>query len=427
MIQSFLYEMSLIFIALISLPKLLIQIGLRGKYRQSFSHRLGMGFPSIIKESTNKIIWIHSVSVGEVKAVASLVKKMKITHPNALFVISSITETGHFEAKKNISEANYHVYLPLDFYFIIAPIVKRVSPDLVILCETDFWLNFIKAAKQCGAKVALVNGKISERSLQRFRKFPKFSNTLFSFFDLFCIQNTTFQNRFLELGIPSSKMHVTGNMKFDDLYRKMDQDETVAWKKEIGIDSDNLVVVFGSTHDPEESLFLGIVQKIWQKYPHLKIIIVPRHPERFNQVAALLTRLELPFIRYSQPQVKPKAANVILIDAMGVIRKCYQIANIAVVAGSFTEKVGGHNILEPSYYGVPVIFGPHMHQQPELKTLSIEYGAGIQVKENELYPALESLLSTPEKASQMGVAGLRLTSEMTGATDRTLKCLQKLL
>jgi 3-deoxy-D-manno-octulosonic-acid transferase len=162
---------------------------------------------------------------------------------------------------------------------------------------------------------------------------------------------------------------------------------------------------------------LEILAPLWSRFPRLKVLLVPRHPERFNEVAGLLEKARIPFSRFSQT-LSPEA-KVVLIDAMGLLRNCYQLATVALVAGSYTAKVGGHNVLEPSWYGVPVVFGPEMHSQPELVELVKDYASGLQVPPEALQSTLEDLLTHPEKRAALGQAGLHLVGEMHGATLKT--------
>ncbi|MBA2728245.1 MAG: 3-deoxy-D-manno-octulosonic acid transferase, partial [Parachlamydiaceae bacterium] len=361
MIIPIFYELILWLLALLALPKIIYSAIFYGKYRESFFKRWGKGFP-VINKGNRRLIWVHAVSMGETKAVSTLIKSLKAGKDNPIVLVSSITETAHAEAKKSIPEADYHVFMPFDFNFLIAPIVAKVSPDLVLLSETDFWFNFLRAAKKCGAEIAVVNGKISERSVKRFQKFSFFSNALFGCIDLFCLQSVHYQKRFASLNIPSDKMIVTGNLKFDDEPPRLTEIEKLNLKVKWGIDPSSKVLVIGSSHDPEERQLLEVMRNIWKKEPSLKVILVPRHPDRFNTVGTLLESLSIPFSRYSQPEgLSNINSKVILIDAMGQLRNSYQIADLAIVAGSYTEKVGGHNILEPLWFGVPTIFGPHMH------------------------------------------------------------------
>ena len=415
---SILYDFVLVLAALMYLPKVIYQWMFKGKYRESILQRFGCDFPKIDKNGRT-LIWIHAVSVGETKAVAPLVRKMKKEFHNPIIVISSTTETGHAEAIRSVACADYHVYLPLDFRWMVRPIVRRVKPDLVVLTETDFWYNFLRSAKKEGAHVVLVNGKLSAKSLNRFRFLRFFSSRLFAHVDRFCLQSQHYYERFIKLGIPKERIVITGNLKFDDEYPKLPAEELIKWKEELGIRPEDRVIVAGSTHEPEELLFLEVMQGLWKTFPDTKLVLVPRHPERFEAVAALLTQKDIPFCRFSGKKCHEKGVKAVLVDAMGLLRKCYQFADVAIVAGSYTSKVGGHNILEPCWYGVPVIFGPHMEQQPELVDLVKQYQAGMQVRPMDLQERIGGLLLNEKVRKEIGQSGLRLVAANQGATERT--------
>lgn len=417
------YEAGLILLWTALLPKFLYQLIVKKKYRKSFLQRFGKGFPSIRKDN-HPLIWIHAVSLGETKAVCSLAKMLKNGDYSPTLIFSTATETGYSEACRTIG-ADYCVYLPFDFGWIIKPLIKRLKPDLVVLCESDFWYNFLSSAKQAGATVAVVNGKLSMRSTERFCRFPFFSNKLFHSIDLFCVQSSLYAKRFERIGIPTQKISVTGNMKFDGDYTRLSHLELTSWRSELGIAETDPVIVIGSSHHPEESELITALSKAWQAHPNLKVLIVPRHPERFNEVAGVLQKFNLDFHRLSQKLLKTSAPPIILVDAMGLLRKCYQLATLAIVAGSYTQNVGGHNILEPACFGIPVIFGPHMYSQPDLVHLILEYKAGFQTPLDQISSTVLQLLNNNEQRRILGEAGLNLAKDLKGATQKTfdyLKC-----
>ena len=348
---------------------------------------------------------------------------LKETDPHCLLLISSTTETGHAEAQKSLNFADFHVYLPFDFSWVIRPIIRRVRPNLVLLCETDFWYNFLDAAKRVGAKTALVNGKISERSLGRFRQFRFLAKPIFALIDLFCLQSERYRQRFLQLNIPSKKMIVTGNIKLDGNCSPLTDNELETWRKKMGLTPQTPVIVAGSTHHPEEEILLDALEVLSKNLPALKLILVPRHPERFSEVTALLQNKALPFIRFSHIENANGSEKIILMDTMGLLRTCYQLADVAFVGGSFTKKVGGHNILEPSWYGKPVVFGPEMHTQLDLVDFMKEFQAGVQVPKEMLTETLQHFLSSKTSAQKIGAAGLALVQAMQGATARTFEAL----
>ncbi len=418
MMFSFFYNLSLFFLFVLSAPRFFFQKFFKGKYSRYFFTRLVPEFP--FEEVKNKyVIWVHAVSVGETKAIAALVRDLKKKIQNPYIIISSVTETGHAEAKRTLGCANTHIFLPFDFSPVIRPFVKKIRPDLVLISETDLWYNFLSCSKEEGAKIVLVNGKISGKSTKRLKRFPFFASKIFSLFDLLCIQSENYLFRFQSTGISTEKMFVTGNLKLDDDYPEIKPEEIDAWKKELGISPDDAVIVIGSTHHPEEEKIINKLQVLWKKNPALKMIVVPRHPERFDSVAKLLEDLKIPFTRFSALKNKQGNENVILIDAMGLLRKCYRFADIAIVGGSFCEKVGGHNILEPCWYGVPTLFGPHMYNQPEMVDMVKRYNAGIQVSLDDLPRVIERLIKNKGEKELLGKGGVRLVFHSKGATKKT--------
>lgn len=420
------YEIALWVIAFLAMPKLIYSIIFQKKYRESLFLRLGIQYP-IFRPSKYRSIWIHAVSVGETKAVVSVARELKRLFPHHPLIISSITETAHAEAKRSLPFADYHVYLPFDFAFLVKAIVKKASPGLVILSESDFWYHFLYYAKQGGAAIAMVNGKISERSAWRFHQFSYFAKPLFRLFDVMCVQNKLYVERFIEAGATHDQLVVTGNLKLDEDYPQLSQDEIQQWKKKLGIRGDQLVLTIGSTHHPEEEMFLHILKEIWEKHPKLRVILVPRHPERFGQVAELLERAQISWINFSNIQRCTAQEKVILIDAMGLLRMCYQLSDCAIVAGSYTKRVGGHNIIEPCSYGTPVLFGPYMHSQVELVDLMKQYHAGRQVDIKDLPMVLTQWLENSHERLELGAGGFHLVHSLKGANQRTLQALQPIL
>ena len=403
------YNSLLHLLAVPALGKMGLEMARTKKYRSNFLPRLGAGFPKIEK-GNKRLIWIHAVSMGETKAVAPIVRKLK--DKNTIIVLSTVTETGHREGKKIASDADYHVYLPFDLAYIIRPIVKRVKPDVVLLTETDFWFNFQDAAQKAGAKLILINGKLSERSLSRYERFPLFSKHLIGSFDRLLVQGDLYANRFRKLGIASSKVKVTGNIKLDGMM----EEETLLNREKLQLTGPLLTL--GSTHDPEEKLWIAALNRIWKQIPDLKVFMVPRHPERFETVARLLAAESIPFHRFSKRPYFGEA-KVVLVDAMGLLRQCYKISTLAFVGGSLA-KVGGHNILEPAYYGVPVLYGPHMHEQPDLLDLMNRYQAGICVRHDLVQKTIE-LLSDEALLRQLGERGEQMVKESRGALEETLQ------
>lgn len=420
MLFSIFYEIALVFAFLLILPKALYEAIRYKKHRTNFLKRLGFGFPKITPKGSGPVIWVHSVSVGECQAVATLIKRFQAEMKDPTIVVSSVSETGHQEAKKTLKTADYHVYLPFDFYPCVKYVLSKCSPNLVILSEGDFWYRFMKEAKLKGAVEIVVNGKLSSESEKRFTLFSFFTKRLFALIDMLYVQSELYRTRFLNIGIAASKMKVTGNLKCDSLPAILPDEEIRDLRKKFQLDPQDKVVVIGSTHNPEEEILLSELVPLTKQFPDLKLIIAPRHPERFAEVEELLKKHGLSYGTWTKGSevLRPQA---FLIDAMGILRKSYQLANIAIVAGSFTNKVGGHNIMEPQVFGIPVIAGPYMHSQPQLIECAKYYNAIVQVEGNEVAKAVTRLLTEQSYAETIGKSALTMVSELRGATDRTMK------
>ncbi|MBS0606444.1 MAG: 3-deoxy-D-manno-octulosonic acid transferase [Parachlamydiales bacterium] len=422
---SFIYDIALLLLAIIALPKMVWQCLAQGKYRKSLSSRLGFRIPTLPKDK--KVIWIHAVSMGETRAVIPFFRLVRKGFPDALIVISSTTETGHAEAKRSMPEAAAHFFLPLDFSWIVRRVMKRVHPDALVLCESDFWYHLISQAKSQGASLLLINGKVSERSAKRFQMFRSFSRKLFSPFDHLCVQSERFRDRFAAMGVDPQKITVTGNLKFDATPKTMTPAELETWKGELGIKDKDRVVVIGSSHAPEEEWLLAALDPVWRQIPDLKVLLVPRHPERFAEVATQVKLRGLTICTYSNRQNKIGDERIVLIDAMGLLNTCYQVAEVAIVAGSFIESVGGHNIFEPVLLGVPVLFGPHMHSQLDLEDLVLNSNAGKQVSIDQLPKVLSHLLTDVQAYGAIKQSCQKLAGQVQGSALRTYNMLESRL
>lgn len=420
MLLTLFYEALLGLALLFWLPLALYKRFKTGKYSRSLPQRLGMNLPSI-KRGEGPLIWLHAVSVGEAKAAVPLLKQLRKSHPDAQFIFTSITETGFDEAKRSIDFPCAHFFLPFDLSFMLRPIIEKLRPDLLIFSETDLWLRLMTLARQYGAKIALVNGKISERSTKRLKQIPLFARALLDPIDLFCVQDEIYQKRFSSLGVLQEKLVVSGNLKYDFNAPHLSQEEKQTLRDTLSITRDKSTVVIGSTHAGEERLILEALKNL----PECKILLVPRHPERFDEVADLLNELRLPFTRYTDD--KEHNERIVLVDTMGLLVSLYQIADVAIIGGSFVQGIGGHNILEPGRFEVPVIFGPYMENQQEMTHLLLERQGGLQLRVEQLLPSLKTLFESGEERRRIGEAGRQLTQEITGATEKTEKLLNNLL
>ena len=391
---KWLYSIGLVLISLAWLPKLL-----QKKYRVTLAQRWGIGLPCLKSEKPMRL-WVHAVSLGEAQAIIPLVKRLKNENPDLFIILSTQTQTGMNAAKKELPEADHHLFLPFDL--IVRKVVREAKPTLVLVSETDFWFNFLDEAKKNGAKVALVNGKLSERSMRLYHLFPQLLKPV----DRFIVQGEVYKNRFLQVGIDQEKIKVSGNLKLDSELEEMPL-----------IPNKKPVLVIGSTHHPEEKQFLDALKEVWKHHPDLQVFLVPRHPERFDAVAKLI---EIENIPYSRSSAGLQHERLTLVDEMGKLKGLYRQATLSAIGGSWTPKVGGHNILEPAFFAKPLIFGPYMHSQPDFCDLVLASHAGLQVPVHNLAATLTHLLSHPEEAHRLGQAAYSLIQKNQGALKKTL-------
>ena len=384
-------------------PKALYQLIRHGKGRRSLSSRLGFAKIPVIP---GKVAWIHAVSVGEAKAACVLAQKLQ--KEGFSLIISSVTETGHEEACRSIPGACAHIFLPFDFPGLCRRIVKKINPKVVIVMETDLWYNFLHEAKKTGAKVLLANGKISENSFKWFSRIPFFAAPLFALVDYFFVQTQIHKERFKKLGVPAQKISVTGNLKLQTSSKVFAPLQF--WQN-------GPVVVFGSTHKGEEELFLAVLKKL----PGIRAVLVPRHPERFDEVEKLLKKKQVAYSRAGRGVADD--STVVLLDRMGELQACYAGADLAVVGGSFVDGIGGHNIIEPIQAGKPVLFGPCMDAQQELLELVLAYGAGKQVKGETLANEIQKMLCYPDQAI---AGGQKLIGQTGSALEEIITCIKRM-
>ncbi len=421
---SVIYNVLLLLGVLLYLPKWFWQ-AIFSKDHKPVTQLLGLSYPSLSPVKGQKVFWIHAVSLGETKAAAGLFQRIRKTYPEAFILVSSTTLTGHAEAKRNLSEADAHVFLPIDFSWVIKRWVAQFHPDVLILVESDFWYHLLSIATKKGAKALLVNGKISERSLHRFNKFFSFSQKLFSCFSILCVQSERYKERFLSLAIAEEKVLVCGNLKLDASPKRLSEGELLAWKKKCYIQDNDKIVVMGSTHSGEEDLLLEQMQCVWKLLPQIKVLLVPRHPQRFADVENMLKQKQISYGVLSKEETLLPTNQVILIDKMGILIECYQLADVSLVGGSFIPGIGGHNIFEPIQAGVPVFFGPFMHTQLDLVELVTSSHAARQLEPGQLAEALLELLPDKKKLALCKHSCDSLVQENKGSLEKTWNQLNK--
>lgn len=396
-----------------------------GKYLRGFSERMG-SVPRRLRlpRDGEQAIWVHSVSVGEVLAVTGLVRELQRRFPQHKLFVSTTTDTGQALARKTFG-AEQVFYFPLDFAFAVGSWMKALRPELVVVAETEFWPNFLRLAHQSGARVAVVNARISDRSWPRYRRFPGLMRRLLSYVDVFLAQTDLDARRLREIGAAPASVSVVGNLKFDVQPPKA---SAIVERLRSSFKSAKVgpVLVCGSTVEGEEPLLLKAFENVLAQHPRAAMILAPRHPERFAAVGALLDQVGILFFRRSAWNGEPLAGAVLLLDTIGELAALYAIADLAFVGGSLVPR-GGHNILEPAQYGAAIVVGPHTENFREIVGLFEWQDAVRVVTPAELPLALIELLADDAARQALGKRAAETLRAHQGATARTVDAIQKLL
>ncbi len=379
--------------------------------------KLGIYAPEFIK-SIGKCIWVHAVSVGEVMAAQPLLKIFSEQYPSKTIIFSTITDTGRKVALENAKENINVVYMPFDLSFLINKIMRKIKPELLIIIETEIWPNFIKSFQKYNIPVVLLNGRISEKSFNGYKKIKFFMKRILENIDLFGMQNEEYSSRIIELGAKKDRVVISGNFKFD----VPKPDKIPEWALNIK----GRVIVAGSTHDGEEEMITDTFLMLRKEFSDLNLIIAPRHPGRFTSVAEILTEKKLSFLRRSQI-IKNQVFqnNIILLDTIGELAKVYGIANIVIIGKSFKSH-GGQNPLEPALWGKAIVCGPYMENFPVIQDF-LKEKAAIQVTESELYKTLRELLTNPEKAKILGSKARELCEKNSGSVLNAFQILKQFI
>jgi 3-deoxy-D-manno-octulosonic-acid transferase len=417
-----LYNILLFMAALIALPYYAIKMTLTGKYRKSIGPKFGFVRPSIFAEMKGSPrIWIHAVSVGEVTAAEPIVASLRTHFPEACIVLSTSTETGQDMARRIVTGATSFIYYPFDIPFVVRKVITKVRPDIFILTETELWPNFIRVSKEQGTKVIMVNGRISQRSYQKYALTRFFWKDVVNLIAEAGVISAIDAERLIAIGMARSRVHVMGNAKYDSLAAKATQPVRKEMERRLNLTKMDRVFVAGSTHDGEEKIVLYVYRRLLERYPDFKLIIIPRHPERGHAVLSLvrgtgfedcMTMSEIEGGRQRTGE------RIIVIDVIGELFKVYSLASVVFCGGSLVPK-GGQNILEPAAWGKVIFYGPSMDDFRDEKELLEKAGAGMMVGNGEeLLKGILTLMSDPDALARKGEEGRRIVVSNMGAADR---------
>jgi 3-deoxy-D-manno-octulosonic-acid transferase len=444
----------------VSSPLLLYRWIRTGKYREGWNEKFLGEAPRRIGD--HPCLWFHAVSVGEVLLLQPLVSEMARRRPNWQVVISTTTSTGLAVARRTFPDL-VTFYAPLDFSWSTRRAMARVRPTLLALVELELWPNLIRAAKRVGARVAIINARLSTRSYRGYRSLRGVLQSTLMRIDIVTAQNSEYAGRFVDLGIPRERVSVTGSVKFDGLESDRNNAKTRELRELLGLAPTDLVFVAGSTMEGEEAAALAAYRAARRQHPALRLVLVPRHAERFQSVAEWLERHGEVVLRRSSKTARrgrdglalsrrngetsvalahesnghatgaaPRKSSgpppVILIDTIGELATVWGLADLAFVGGSLLPGRGGQNMMEPAAYGASVMFGPHISNFRETVDQLLKRNAARQVADAEdLTRGLLVDLADPETAAARGAAGRNFVLAQHGAAGRTLTELDRLV
>jgi 3-deoxy-D-manno-octulosonic-acid transferase len=383
-------------------------------------------FQAPVRDGETGALWIHAVSVGESLAVAPLVQELQRRYPGHRIFLSHVTPAGRQASESRLPDVAGRFYLPLDWRWSVERVLKRIRPELLLIVETELWPNLLRGARDSGAKVALINARLSNRSFKGYRLARPFMRRVLDCVDWIGAQSSTDAERFRVLGAKPERVTVTGNVKFDG--KPPQQGELASQlEKAIRTAERGPVVVAASTMAGEEALLMPAWQEIRRQYPNALLILAPRHPARFEQVAQLLSRGNYAAVRRTAfaasdaaRQDQLASSEILMLDTVGELAGVFALADLVFMGGSLVP-TGGHNLLEPAFWSKPVVFGPHMENFRDVAALFLNNGAAVQVHNaSELGAVACELLRDEPRRRQLGQAAKQMLERESGATERIL-------
>jgi 3-deoxy-D-manno-octulosonic-acid transferase len=417
------------------LPRFLFDWARKGKYAAGIGQRLG-NLPDF-EQNEKPVLWLHCVSVGETQAARPLVKKIRKKFPEYRLVVSTTTNTGQKLAKEIFGEdAELIFYFPLDLKFTVRRALLQIKPTVVLLMETELWFNFLREARKSGTKIAIVNGRLSEKSVNRYLRIGKFMQWVLHYVDLALMQGNQDAKRISQLGIRASKIKVTGNIKYDLQFDEAESELTKLFRRRFNLAEDAPLIVAASTHAPEEEWILQAFKAVWKNSEGNlpRLLIAPRHPERFDEVEKLIRNSGFDWAKRSEKASdRDKTAEIILFDSIGELRAAFPLAEVVFVGGSLIPH-GGQSVLEPALARKAIITGFHTANFEAVTKEFLEQEALIQLPQLDgkqvsetLAESFSNLLKDSELRQTLADNAYDVMRRNRGATKKTVEYLKPLL
>ncbi len=406
-------------------PVVIAMEGWKALWNPEYRGRLGQRLGFVEQQAAPGCVWVHAVSVGEVQAAAALVRALKERFPEADFVITTVTPTGAQRAKALFGDAVRHCYLPYDLPGAVRRFLDRIAPRVAIILETEIWPTLYHALGRRRIPLVMASARVSTRSVDRYRRMASLFVETLSHGILIGAQTAADAERFRAIGAAPGRVRVTGNVKYDMEIPEATVEAGRAFRAQCGVDRP--VWIAGSTHEREEEAALAAHAVVRARHPQALLILVPRHPQRFEAVRTLLRRRGQAFAQRSSGQVPTTGQSVFLVDTLGELQMFYAASDVAFVGGSLVP-VGGHNLLEPAVLGLPMLSGPYTQNAQDIADLLRECGAlRIVGGQEELGRRVTEWIDDPALARQDGVAGRSAVASSRGAVGRLVAMVAPLL
>lgn len=417
-----LYKIFLFVFILVNFPLYFIKLKIKKGERLHLKERLGWGL--IHPPNKEKSLWIHAVSVGEVLSLQNLITQIKQKHPHWGVYFSTLTQSGMQMAKEKIREADNHFYIPLDFTWVVRKFFNRLQPRLLVLSESEFWPNLLREARKKTRGVLLVNGRISDQSFKRYRRFKFCIQKLLKNIDFFMVQTLQDKERLEKLGLNSKKIRITGNLKAEVNFSSPGKKEVFSLKKELHIPQSKKIILAGSTREGEEEKLIKAFGRALKKRKDLLLIIAPRHLQRVEEVERIVRKFSLRGVKRTEG-VSHSQWEIMILDTLGELASFYAFCDVAFVGGSLVPW-GGHNLLEPAFYQKPVFFGPHMENFSFLAEKFVQSGAAQIVSTPEELEEM-FLMKNPEHLEKMGTQAKETLDSLQGASGQILEIMESFM
>lgn len=424
-----LYNLLALLLVVLAMPvfitRLVREEGFGKRMRQSFGFLPEAELEPVVGK---QCIWLHAASVGEIVAASPITKEIRRQFPDRPLLVSVVTATGYAMAKRIITDADSIIFFPLDLPGISHNVVRRIRPSVFVMVETELWPNFLRAARNFSIPVMMVNGRISDKSVGKYRYLRSILTDMLNTVNKFCMQSALDAQYIIRLGADPQRVVVTGNTKFDQSYTSVTQEEQQKVREQMGIEDAFPVIVAGSTHKGEEEILLSALQKVKQKFPSAKMVIAPRDIMRAEEIEKITVSFGFKASRWTMLKKKyTNSHDVVLLDTIGELGKVYSVGTIIYVGGSLVTR-GGHNILEPAAHGKPILVGPHMFNFKDTYALFSKREACITVHDADmLAEKIEYIISNEEVCQRMSQETVSIINENRGAARSSITYLQEIL